>query len=47
MQRAGLAAVAGLALLAAACTGSGQGTTHASPAAAAKPTASARRRPRG
>ena len=30
-----------LALLAAACTGSGHGTTHARPAAAAKPTASA------
>jgi lipoprotein-anchoring transpeptidase ErfK/SrfK len=38
---AGGAAVTALALLAAACTGSGHGTTHARPAAAAKPTASA------
>ena len=38
---ASAAALTALALLAAACTGSGHGTTHASPAAAAKPTASA------
>jgi lipoprotein-anchoring transpeptidase ErfK/SrfK len=38
---AGGAAMTALTLLAAACTGSGHGTTHARPAAAAKPTASA------